>query len=151
MAEFEIGALVLVNPHSLEWVESKGEGAKLVQRWIGPFEVTERINPKVYRLRMSDKYPGSPVFNVDHLKKYTSSPLEFGERETMPETRALKKESEEYEVETLVGHKFDKKTKKYQFLVRWKGYNPHFDSWVTERDMKNTPAILREYRSKHLN
>ncbi|KZP24433.1 hypothetical protein FIBSPDRAFT_688093, partial [Athelia psychrophila] len=61
----------------------------------------------------------SPVFNVDHLKKYTSSPLEFGERETMPETRALKKESEEYEVETLVGHKFDKKTKKYQFLVRW--------------------------------
>lgn len=37
--EFEAGDLVLVNPHSLEWVESKGEGAKLVQRWIGPFEV----------------------------------------------------------------------------------------------------------------
>lgn len=56
LAEFEVGSLVLVNPHSLEWVESKGEGAKLVQRWIGPFEVMEQINPKVYRLRMSDQY-----------------------------------------------------------------------------------------------
>lgn len=150
VVEFEIGSLVLVNPHSLEWIESKGEGAKLVQRWIGPFEVTERINPKVYRLRMSDKYPGSPVFNVDHLKRYAMSPTEFGERDVMPETRALKKESEEYEVESLIGHKFDKRTKKHRFLVRWKGYNPHFDSWVSERDLKNAPALLREYKSKHL-
>lgn len=87
---------------------------------------------------------------MDHLKRYASSPIEFGERDVMLETRALKRESEEYEVEALVGHKYDKRTRKYQFLVRWKGYNPHFDSWVTERDMKNAPAILQEYRSKHL-
>lgn len=31
LIEFEPGDLVLVNPHSLEWAESKGEGAKLVQ------------------------------------------------------------------------------------------------------------------------
>ncbi|KZP18005.1 hypothetical protein FIBSPDRAFT_669831, partial [Athelia psychrophila] len=62
IAEFKVGSLGLVNPHSLEWIELKGKGAKLVQRWIGPFEVMERINPKVYHLRMSDKYPGSPVF-----------------------------------------------------------------------------------------
>lgn len=150
VAEFEIGSQVLVNPHSLEWIESKGEGAKLVQRWIGPFEVTERVNPKVYRLRMSDKYPGSPVFNVDHLKKYAPSPEEFGERDAMPETRITRRESEEYEVDFLVGHKYDKQTRKYRFLVRWKGYNPHFDSWVTERDLKNAPSILREYKAKHL-
>jgi hypothetical protein len=30
--EIEVGSKVLVNPHSLEWVESKGEGSKLVQR-----------------------------------------------------------------------------------------------------------------------
>jgi hypothetical protein len=29
--EFKVGAKVLINPHSLEWLESKGEGAKLVQ------------------------------------------------------------------------------------------------------------------------
>lgn len=99
---------------------------------------------------MNDPYPGSPVFNVDHLKKYASSPEEFGEREVMPETRSLKTESEEYKVKLLIGHKYNKRTRKYRYLVWWKGYNPHFDSWVAERDMKNTPAILREYISKHL-
>jgi hypothetical protein len=46
--KFRVGSKVLINPHSLEWLESKGEGAKLVQRWIGPFEVLQRINPKMY-------------------------------------------------------------------------------------------------------
>jgi hypothetical protein len=48
--EFKVGSRVLINPHSLEWVESKGEGAKLVQRWIGPFEVVQKLNPRTYRL-----------------------------------------------------------------------------------------------------
>ncbi|KAI0056587.1 hypothetical protein BV25DRAFT_1766528, partial [Artomyces pyxidatus] len=60
---FKEGDLVLINPHSLEWLESKGEGAKLGQRMIGPFEVQQRINDNVYRLRMGDNYPGSNVFN----------------------------------------------------------------------------------------
>ncbi|KAK0184063.1 hypothetical protein F5146DRAFT_880673, partial [Armillaria mellea] len=55
--ELEPGTLVLVNPHSLEWKESKGKGAKLVQRWIGPFEIAEKVNPKVYQLKMSSNYP----------------------------------------------------------------------------------------------
>ncbi|PBK59697.1 hypothetical protein ARMSODRAFT_854520, partial [Armillaria solidipes] len=59
-------SLVLVNPHSLDWREARGKGAKLIQRWIGPFEILERVNPKVYRLRMSEKYPGNPVFNIEH-------------------------------------------------------------------------------------
>ncbi|KAF8990624.1 hypothetical protein BDZ89DRAFT_897706, partial [Hymenopellis radicata] len=50
--DLPVGSKVLVNPHSLEWVESRGKGAKLTQRGIGPFEVQEKINPKVYRLRM---------------------------------------------------------------------------------------------------
>ncbi|PBK98136.1 hypothetical protein ARMGADRAFT_862547, partial [Armillaria gallica] len=51
------GSLVLVNPHSLEWKESKGKGAKLVQRWVGPFEVLEKINLKVYQLCLGSNYP----------------------------------------------------------------------------------------------
>jgi hypothetical protein len=66
--EFKKGDLALVNPHSLEWSKSKGEGVKLTQRWIGPFEVIQKINPKVYQLWMSDKYPGLPIFNINHLK-----------------------------------------------------------------------------------
>lgn len=137
-----------MNPHSLEWKEAKGEGAKLVQRWIGPFEVMERVNPKVYCLRLDDRYPGSPVVNVEHLKKYAPLPEEFGERTILPDTRTAKPETKEYKVEDLIGHRIHKRSGKYQFLVRWKGYNPHHDSWVTERDLRNAPEVLRRYRRK---
>lgn len=147
LVNFPIGSLVLLNPHSLEWKEAKGEGAKLVQRWIGPFEVTEKVNPKVYRLRLDDRYPGSPVVNVEHLKKYAPSPEEFGERVTLPDTRTTKPASEEYEVDAIIGHRVHKRSGKYQFLIRWKGYDPHHDSWVMERDLRNAPGILRKYRT----
>jgi len=93
------GDKVLVNPHALEWIESKGEGKKLTQRWIGPFEVMKHINPNVYRLWMSNLYLGLPVFNYQHLKKYEPSPMEFGDQSTLPETRTRQPEQEEYEVE----------------------------------------------------
>lgn len=148
VVDFPIGSLVLLNPHSLEWKESKEEGAKLVQRWIGPFEVTEKVNPKVYRLRLDDRYPGSPVVNVEHLKKYAPSPEEFGIRTELLDTCTSKPESEEYEVDSIVGHRINKKSRKFEFLIRWRGYNPHHDSWASERDMHNAPEILRKYRKK---
>ena len=95
----------MVNPHSLEWIKSKGEHAKLVQQAIGPFPIQERVNSKVYRLDMSDKYPSTNVFNVKHLHRYRQSPSRFGERTVLPETQAHKPASEEYQVERIVGHR----------------------------------------------
>ncbi|RDB29278.1 hypothetical protein Hypma_014871 [Hypsizygus marmoreus] len=146
--QFAIGSQVLVNPHTLEWTESKGDGSKLVQRWIGPFEVLQRINPNVYRLRMSDKYTGSPVFNIAHLKPYAQAAPTDIDRAVLPETRVDKAASEEYDVEKIVGHKFDRKSKKIQYLVRWSGYGPQFDTWQSPKDMKNAPWIVASYR-KH--
>ena len=103
--EFVKGSQVLVNPHSLEWVDAKGAGAKLKQRWIGPFEVVQKINPNVCRLRMSDRYPGLPVFNIEHLKHYTPSNDDWGERTVMKESGRQKVVSDEYSVEAIVGHR----------------------------------------------
>lgn len=144
---FRLGSKVLVNPHSLEWVESKGEGAKLTPRWIGPFEITERINPKVYRLRLPDKYPGSPIFNIEHLKAYWEPTKE--DRTQMPESTLRKDGSREYEVESILGHKRIGKTKALKFLVRWVGYGPQFDEWLTAHDLRNASEFLREYRRQN--
>lgn len=145
--EFKKGDKVLVNPHSLDWVDAKGAGGKLKQRWIGPFEVTQQINPNIFCLRMSDKYPGLPVFNIQHLKKYEDSPAEWGERTTMPESQRLRKESEEYEVEAIVGHR--RKGKAIQYLVRWAGYGPQFDTWEPHRGLRNASIVLNKYRKLH--
>jgi hypothetical protein len=46
--EFKKDDLALVNSHTLEWAESKGEGANLTRRGIGPFKIIQKINPRVY-------------------------------------------------------------------------------------------------------
>ncbi|KAK0216015.1 hypothetical protein IW262DRAFT_1230985, partial [Armillaria fumosa] len=64
--DLAIGSRVLVNPHSLAWKEGKGKGVKLVQQWIGLFKVIAKVNLKAFRLRMSDRYPENPIFNIEH-------------------------------------------------------------------------------------
>lgn len=147
--DFKKGDKVLVNPHALEWLESKGEGAKLTQRWIGPFEIQQKINDKVYRLRMSDKYPGLPIFNIDKLKRYIPSPENLGERTTLPETRAHRPAKVEYDVDYIVGHKRIGRRQELRYLVRWTGYGPQFDTWEPASNMRNATPLLAAYKRKH--
>ncbi|KAI4294334.1 hypothetical protein K525DRAFT_152155, partial [Schizophyllum commune Loenen D] len=83
---------------------------------IGPFEVAQRISPNTYRLHMSDKYPGFPVFNISHLK-----------------------------LEKIVAHKWDKRKKKRVYKVRWLGFGEFYDTWQTEADLRNADEYLRSY------
>jgi hypothetical protein len=145
--EIAEGDLVLVNPHSLELLESKGTGRKLIQRRMGPFEVLERINSQVFRLKIPPEYLMHPVINREHLKKYHSSPKEFGQRESLPNPRKLDRSEEEYEVEAIVDYK--RHRNRLLFRVRWKGYGPEEDSWLNSQNLRNAPALLRAYRSLH--
>ena len=90
-----------------------------------------------------------PVINIEHLKKYKSSPEEFPDRTTLPSTRDFLP-SEEYEVEAILGHKLagKKKGNRRMFRVRWAGYGPEADSWVSEADLRNSPELKREYLTK---
>lgn len=145
------GDLVLINPHTLKLVDIKGTGKKLVQRGLGPFEVLEVVNPKVYRLRLPGSYPMHPVFNIEHLKKYHKSPEELGERTVLPPTRPEFTESPEYEVEAILGHRLTSKAtgNRREYLVSWKGYDPSEDDWISEDALRNSPTLKREYLKLH--
>ncbi len=144
--EFKPGNLVLVNPHSLKWIESKGKGAKLTQKGIGPFKIQEVVNPKVFKLRMSSLYPGSPVFNIDHLRIYRPSPSDWPEQTLMPETRVGNEKREEG-VEEIVGHRY--RGGKLEFLVQWEGYGPQFDLWSSQGHVTNAPELVQAYKKEN--
>ena len=138
------GDKVLVNPHALEWIESKGEGKKLTQWWIGPFEVMWCINPNVYWLQMSNLYLGLTGFNYRHLKKYEPSPAEFRDWSTLPETRTKQPEQEEYEVERIIAERCTKKGLEY--LVWWEGYSPLYDTWEPKRALTNALEVIAKWQ-----
>ena len=134
-----IGDEVLINPHSLELIDESGRSCKLMQRKIGPFEITEVISPMAYRLRLPDSYKGHNVLNLQHLTKYPDeSCLRLANpRDALPS-------SEEYEVERIVGEK--RKNGRLYYWIRWKGYNAEDDTWQSARDVCNTPELLKAWR-----
>lgn len=82
--EFDIGDLVLINPHSLSLLRNEtGRGKKLLMKYDGPFEVLEKLSPVTYRLRLPASYGMHPVLNIAHLESYHPSPPEFGVRYTV--------------------------------------------------------------------
>jgi hypothetical protein len=139
----KVGDEVLINPHSLELVDVKGRSRKLIQHKIGPFEITEVINPTAYRLRLPDTYPMHNVVNIQHLAKYHRS--YDNSRPTLANPRDELKGMEEYEVEKIVAEQ--KRRRKLFYRVRWKGYNAENDTWQSARDLQNAPELLKAWKS----
>ena len=138
----EVGDEVLINPHTLELVNEVGKSRKLMQRKIGPFEVTEAISPTAYQLRLLDSYKGHNVINIQHLTKYHRSadrtrPKLSNPRDDLPST-------EEYEVEKIVGER--RKKGKIYYRICWKGYDAEDDTWQSARDVRNAPELIKAWR-----
>lgn len=147
MIQFKPNNLVLMNLHSMEWIESCNKGVKLVQQWIGPFEIHKRINENTYCLRMSSKYSDVPIFNVEHLRPYYKAPEEeFSLCAQLPDTRLHMVEDEEVEVKAIVDHKYNKRLKGWRYCIQSKGHPLDEDEWVSTCGMKNTPALLQQYK-----
>src|SRR6202789_3423324 len=101
--EFDIGDLVLLNPHSLSLLKNEsGRVKKLLMKYDGPFEIIQKLSTVSYRLRMPGSYGIHPILNIAHLEKYQSSPAEFGEWPTKDLNWEDFNEMLEYEVERII-------------------------------------------------
>jgi hypothetical protein len=68
--EFQVGDRVMLKVSPWKGVMRFGKKGKLSPRYIGPFEIIERIGPVAYRLNLPDELSGiHNVFHVSNLKK----------------------------------------------------------------------------------
>jgi len=155
--EFSVGDLVLINPHTLRLLGPwGGHGQKLSERYEGPFEVTEKVGPNTYRIRLPPDYDIHPVLNIAHLEPYHESPEEFGPRTTKPiKKRSPGNVKEDWEVEEIVEERLsDRKVKGRRRLLyrcRWRypdGLVRETDEWIPEKDFNNAPEVLRDWKTK---
>ncbi|GJR01369.1 putative reverse transcriptase domain-containing protein [Tanacetum coccineum] len=68
--EFEVGDQVLLKVSSWKGVVRFGKKGKLAPRYVGPFEIIERIGPVAYHLRLPQELSSvHDTFHVSNLKK----------------------------------------------------------------------------------
>ena len=73
--EFEVGDHVFLKVMPKRGVVRFGKRGKLSPRFIGPFEILERIGTAAYRLTLPPNMLGfHEVFHVSMLRKYTPNP-----------------------------------------------------------------------------
>ncbi|KAD2393961.1 hypothetical protein E3N88_40938 [Mikania micrantha] len=68
--EFQVGDRVMLKVSPWKGVVRFAKKGKLTPRYVGPFEIIERIGPVAYRLNLPDELSGvHDVFHVSNLKK----------------------------------------------------------------------------------
>ena len=73
--EFEVGDPISLKVIPKREVVRFGKHGKLLPRFIGPFEILERMGTVAYRLALSPSMSGvHEVFHVSMLRKYTPDP-----------------------------------------------------------------------------
>nr|XP_048329345.1 uncharacterized protein LOC125422322 [Ziziphus jujuba var. spinosa] len=73
--EFEVGDWVFLKLSPWKGVVRFGRRGKLSPRYIGPYEITERIGPVAYRLALPEELARvHNVFHVSMLRKYIADP-----------------------------------------------------------------------------
>ncbi|KAJ9394194.1 hypothetical protein DTO282F9_8888 [Paecilomyces variotii] len=139
--EFAIGDKVLLDTRHLR---TDRPSKKLDSKRRGPFEVLAKVGPQAYRLKLPPLYRIHPVFHVSLL-----SPWKQNELHTEPEPEPPVQVSdntgqhEEWEVDEILDAKGRDRTLKY--LVKWRGYGHHENTWEPARHVENAPEAVRQY------
>ena len=74
--EFEVGDPVFLKVALMKGVLRFGHKGKLSPKFIGPFEILERVGPVAYKLALPPALSGvHDVFHVSMLRKYITDPI----------------------------------------------------------------------------
>jgi len=73
--EFSVGDHVFLKVSPLKSSIRFGQKGKLATRYVGPFEILQRVGPVAYRLALPLALQGiHDMFHVSNLRRYTSDP-----------------------------------------------------------------------------
>ena len=119
-----------------------GRRGKLSPRYIGPYEITERVGPLAYRLRLPAELSRlHDVFHVSMLRRYRSDPSHVLSTPEIEVSEELTYEEEPVEI-------LDRQVRRLRnreipmVLVKWSFHSPKEATWEVESDMRRQYPYL---------
>jgi len=141
--EFEIGDNVFLKVAPVRGVMRFGRKGKLSPRYIGPFEIIERVGKTAYRLALPPRLSGvHDVFHVSMLRKYLWEPSHVLSYETIDVDPELS--YQEQPIKILDRREKELRNKVIPLVkVLWRNHAVEEATWELEEDMrKNFPALF---------
>ncbi len=120
---------------------------KLAAKWAGPFELIEKISDTAFRVRLPPKWRIHDVFHIANFWPAVVS-KDFDMREEIQPPPDVIEGMDEYEVESILKRRTNKKTKEIEYLVMWKGY-PDDVSWEREENLKNCEEMVNNFNKEN--
>jgi len=119
---------------------------KLSHRRLGPFVVERRIRPMAYRLKLPHWIKQlHPVFNVVKLTPALEDPITGQRAEDHPPLIVIDREAE-WEVEEILDSRWH--WRRFQYLIKWKGYGHEHNSWESVSEV-SAPELTAEFHRKY--
>ena len=138
--KFQIGDRVWLEGRHLR---THQPSAKLAPKRHGPFQIVQVMSPVNYRLELPTKWSIHDVFHIDLLTPYRETSF-HGPNFPRPPPELIDGE-EEYEIEKILDQRQFGRTRRKQFLIKWKGYPDSESQWVNATDV-HAPDALAEFK-----
>ncbi|KAL5568841.1 hypothetical protein UlMin_025416 [Ulmus minor] len=134
--EFAIGDKVFLKVAPMKGVMRFGKRGKLSPRFVGPFEILERIGDLAYRVALPPAMSGiHNVFHVSMLRKYTPDPSHVLSYDTLDLRQDLT--FEELPVKILDREEKELRRKKIRLVkVLWRNHEVEEATWEREDEMR---------------
>ena len=135
--EYQVGEKVFLKVSPWKGVMRFSNKGKLSPRYIGPYEIIEKIGPLAYRLALpSELSQFHDVFHVSMLRRYRSDPTHILKN---PEIEICENLSYIEEPVRIIGHKIKQLRNREIPLVKvlWRNHAVEEATWETEEHMRN--------------
>ena len=123
---------------------------KYGQQFVGPFKVVERVGKLAYRLDIPDHWKIHPVFTVAQLEKCPDPDEDpyHRPRPDNPPAVLVDGQVPEWEIDRLLNYRVTPKGRgtSKEYLIRWKGWGPEWDSWTNVKHMENAQELIDDYQ-----
>jgi len=127
-------------------IQTMRPSQKLSHQRLGPFVVERQIRPMAYRLRLPHQMKQLHlVFNVVKLTPAPDDLITGRKTEDHPPPIVIDREPE-WEVEEILDSRWHRR--RFQYLIKWKGYGCEHNSWESASEV-SAPELTVEFHRKH--